>query len=115
MLTRRRRLPWLVAAAALPLLVLGQGDIWHTLNLWSPETLENCAVLKVHDGDTLHVLCGQHTDQPRMLKIRLHCLDAPELAQAPWGREARDHLRALVAKGPVTLRIIEKDKYRRSV
>ena len=58
----------------------GQDDIWRSLNLRRPETL-------VHDGDTLHVLCGQHT---RKLKIRLYCMDAPELAQAPWGGEARD-------------------------
>jgi len=112
---RRRRLPWLVAAAALPLLLASQGDVWRSLNLWSQETLENCAVLKVHDGDTMHVLCGPQSDRPSKLKIRLHCIDAPELAQAPWGREARDHLRRLVRKGPVTVRIIEKDKYRRSV
>lgn len=112
---RRRRLPWLVAAVALPLLLAGQGGVWRGLKLWCPETLENCVVLKVHDGDTLHVLCRQHTGQPRKLKIRLHCIDAPELVQAPWGREAGDHLRGLVHKGPVTVRIIEKDKYRRSV
>jgi len=112
---RRRRLPWLVAAAALPLLVAGQGDIWRTLNLSRFETLENCAVLKVHDGDTLHALCGQHSDRARKLKIRLHCIDAPEIAQKPWGRESRDHLQALVGNGSVTVRIIEKDKYKRSV
>lgn len=108
------RRPWLVAAAILSLLLASQGNIWRS-NLRRPETLESCAVVKVHDGDTLHVLCGPHTDRPRKLKIRLHCIDAPELAQAPWGREARDHLRGLIQKGPVTVKIIEKDKYQRSV
>lgn len=112
---RRRRLPWLLAAATIPLLLAGQGATWRNLNLWRLETLQNCAVLKVHDGDTLHVLCRQHADQPRKLKIRLHCIDAPELAQAPWGREARDQLRRLIQKGPVTVRVIEKDNYRRFV
>ncbi|MGH8660100.1 MAG: thermonuclease family protein [Gammaproteobacteria bacterium] len=110
---RWRQLPWLVATAALSLLLLGQGG--RGSNLKRPETLENCAVVKVHDGDTLHVLCRQHADQPRKLKIRLHCIDAPELAQTPWGREARDHLRTLIGKGPITIRIVDKDEYRRSV
>lgn|GEM_PF-1840841 len=43
------------------------------------------------------------------------CIDAPELAQARWGRQARDHLRALIGKEPVAVRITEKDKYKRSV
>ncbi|MGH6636076.1 MAG: thermonuclease family protein [Gammaproteobacteria bacterium] len=106
-------MPWLVAAAVLSFLVAGQGG--RGFSLKRPETLENCAVVKVHDGDTLHVLCRQPAEQPRKLKIRLHCIDAPELAQTPWGREARDHLRAFIGKSPVTIRIVDKDKYRRSV
>lgn len=110
---RWRRLPWLVAGAALSFLLVDQGG--RGFNLERLETLENCAVVKVHDGDTLHVLCRQNAEQPRKLKVRLHCIDAPELAQTPWGREARDHLRAFIGKGPVAIRIVDKDKYRRSV
>ena len=110
---RWRHLPWLVAAAALSFLLVEQGG--RGFSLKRPETLENCAVVKVHDGDTLHVLCRRHADQPRKLKIRLHCIDAPELAQTPWGREARDHLRTFIGKGPITIQIVDKDKYRRSV
>ena len=39
----------------------------------------------------------------------------PPSSQAPWGRKARDYLRKLLGKGPVTVRIIAKDKYKRSV
>lgn len=110
---RWRQLPWLVAAAALTFLLIGRGG--RGVNLERFETFENCTVVKIHDGDTLHVLCRQHADQPRKLKVRLHCIDAPELAQTPWGREARDHLRTLIGKGPITIQAIDKDKYRRSV
>jgi endonuclease YncB( thermonuclease family) len=58
----------------------------------------------------MRVQCGN-----RRVKVRLHCIDAPELKQAPWGREARDYLRSLVGRGPVTVRVKDKDKYRRSV
>jgi endonuclease YncB( thermonuclease family) len=75
----------------------------------------NCAVLNVHDGDTLNALCGRHSDRPLKLKVRLHCIDAPELAQAPWGRESREHLRGLIGKGPVDLRVVDRDKYGRFV
>jgi len=107
---RRRGLFWAVAAVALSLPWVGQSGIWRELiGLW-PSTLESCAVLNVHDGDTMRVQCGN-----RRVKVRLHCIDAPELKQAPWGREARDYLRSLVGRGPVTVRVKDKDKYRRSV
>jgi endonuclease YncB( thermonuclease family) len=41
-------------------------------------------VLSIGDGDTLRVL---REGQP--LTIRLACIDAPELAQAPWGDQSR--------------------------
>jgi endonuclease YncB( thermonuclease family) len=46
--------------------------------------------------------------------VRLYCIDAPELAQAPWGRESRDHLRQ-IAPRQVTLRIRDTDRYGRKV
>jgi endonuclease YncB( thermonuclease family) len=42
---------------------------------------EPCAVDHCHDGDTCTLVCGRHTDTPRRVKVRLHCIDAPELAQ----------------------------------
>ncbi|MFM9110392.1 MAG: thermonuclease family protein, partial [Prochlorococcaceae cyanobacterium] len=41
-------------------------------------------VLSVGDGDTLRVSrAGQ------LLTIRLACIDAPEMAQTPWGPQSR--------------------------
>lgn len=48
-----------------------------------------CTVASVHDGDTLRATC----DGER-LQVRLYCIDAPELDQAPWGRESYARLEA---------------------
>lgn len=60
-----------------------------------------CRVDGVHDGDTMTVTCNrvQH-------RVRLHCIDAPEMAQEPWGRVSRDYLRSIVT--PVVA-LIPKD------
>ncbi|MFM7264979.1 MAG: thermonuclease family protein, partial [Cyanobium sp.] len=50
------------------------------------------------------------------LTVRLACLDAPELAQQPYGERARAHLRRLVPQGAV-LRVqpLDTDRYGRTV
>lgn len=66
-----------------------------------------CKVNSVHDGDTLRVTCdGQK------VKVRLYCIDTPELSQRPWGIESRDHLRSLI-EGEVVLVEHGKDRYGR--
>jgi endonuclease YncB( thermonuclease family) len=68
-----------------------------------------CVVSSVHDGDTLRLTCdGEH------VKVRLYCIDAPELSQKPWGQESRDHLRAITPK-QVILIPRDKDRYGRTV
>jgi endonuclease YncB( thermonuclease family) len=67
----------------------------------------NCSVNSIHDGDTLRVTC-----EGAMIKVRLYCIDTPELAQRPWGGESRDHLRSLVG-GNVVLLDHGKDRYGR--
>lgn len=97
----------------LSLLWAEHSDLWRALSGlidWWPTTLEGCTVLSVHDGDTMGVQCGN-----QKVKVRLHCIDAPELAQTPWGNEARDRLRELAGKGPVTVQVEDEDKYGRSV
>ena len=48
--------------------------------------------------------------------MRLHCIDAPEVAQVPWGTKSRDHLRQRAPEGAaVELRSITRDKYGRTV
>ena len=41
-------------------------------------------VLSVGDGDTLRV-----ADGARRLTVRMACIDAPEMAQSPYGSAAR--------------------------
>ncbi len=106
---------WLIA-----LLTLGWGAEHYlaTLNVGAkppPKVMKACRVLRIHDGDTLRVRCGLGSDRQRGLKVRLYCIDAPELAQAPWGKIARDHLRRLVGQGPVQIRAKDRDDYGRTV
>lgn len=68
-----------------------------------------CSVVSIHDGDTLRLVC----DSER-LQVRLYCIDAPEMAQVPWGRESRDHLRA-ITPGQIQVRIHDTDRYGRTV
>ena len=70
---------------------------------------QTCTLASIHDGDTMRVVC----DSER-LQVRLHCIDAPEIAQAPWGRESRDHLRAITPR-QLQLRIQDTDRYGRTV
>jgi endonuclease YncB( thermonuclease family) len=69
---------------------------------------------RVTDGDSLRL---------GATVIRLKGLDAPELAQTctrsgqsyPCGRIAREALMQLIAEGPVTCRVVGRDRYRRSL
>jgi micrococcal nuclease len=68
-------------------------------------------VISVGDGDTLRVASGGKT-----LTVRLSCVDAPETAQAPFGKAAADRLRQLLPPGQqVNLRVADMDRYGRSV
>lgn len=87
--------PWLVE---LDIDVFGSG-----------ESMGECDVLSVYDGDTMTVRC-----QGEKVKVRLYCIDAPEMGQKPWGRESRDHLRQL-AGDRVSVTKITGDRYGRTV
>lgn len=68
-------------------------------------------VLSVGDGDTIRV-----ADGPQRLTIRLACIDAPEMAQAPYGAASREYLQELAPVGSaVTIRPQTKDRYGRTV
>jgi endonuclease YncB( thermonuclease family) len=71
-------------------------------------------VLNIHDGDTMKLDCGWDEAKPQIVTVRLYCIDAPELAQEPWGKFARDHLRSIAGKA-VAIEPVEYDKYRRIV
>jgi len=68
-------------------------------------------VLSIGDGDTIRVQQGT-----KKLTVRLACIDAPEMAQAPYGQQARNYLQQRLAMGrEVTLKTQTIDKYGRSV
>ena len=67
-------------------------------------------VTRITDGDTARVLDddkGEHT-------IRLNGIDTPERRQ-PFGTKARDRLAELTLGKTVTVHVIDRDKYGRSI
>ena len=81
------------------------------LPLLIPLTAAAATVISVGDGDTLRVL-----DRGQRLTIRVACIDAPEMAQAPYGQQAREALQALLPVGSsVTLKTQTKDRFGRTV
>ena len=66
-------------------------------------------VVKVVDGDTLHVYSNK-----KNYKIRLSGIDAPERGQA-YGKRAKEHLEFLVAGKQVIAIVESKDRYSRYV
>ncbi len=69
----------------------------------------NCQLVAVVDGDSLRLNC-----QGKTVAVRLHCIDAPEKQQKPWGNRSREALKAL-APQQLELVAIEKDRYGRTV
>lgn len=70
----------------------------------------HCRLDRVLDGDTIDAHCAaQH------IRIRLLYIDAPEMAQSPYGQEAQDYLRKLLRseKGAFLLRSTGHDVYGR--
>ena len=69
-------------------------------------TIQNC-----YDGDTCTTTVGE--------KIRLACIDTPELrgkkADPIPAKAARDYLNDLVAGSDLTIRRITEDRYKRTV
>lgn len=119
---RRTTAFWLVT-----LLAFGGTSAWLTIRdtqkvaaaeedalLAPPGSAPSCDVISVHDGDTMKLDCGWDEAKPQIITVRLHCIDAPELSQEPWGKLARDHLRSLAAKA-VAIKPVERDRYGRLV
>ncbi len=76
----------------------------------APQTL-GAQVLSIGDGDTMRVRQGG-----REITVRLACIDAPEIAQAPYGQQARHYLQQRLQLGrQVRLAIQATDRYGRSV
>jgi endonuclease YncB( thermonuclease family) len=70
---------------------------------------QKAVVLSIGDGDTLRV-----QELGRTMTVRLACIDAPEMAQLPWGQKAQQQLQALAPIGStVELRSKATDRYGR--
>ena len=68
-------------------------------------------VLSIGDGDTIRVMQGG-----KRITVRLACMDAPEMAQAPYGAQSRAYLQTRLRIGaPVTLLPQTVDRYGRTV
>ncbi|MTW20979.1 thermonuclease family protein [Allochromatium palmeri] len=79
-------------------------------NAWKlPLSGKDCRVEKISDGDTMRLRCGT-----QLVKVRLYCIDAPEMAQKPWGTRSRDALKS-ITPSEVRLLKIDQDQYGRTV
>jgi len=68
-------------------------------------------LLSIGDGDTLRV-----SADGRPLTIRLACIDAPEMAQSPWGQRSRAYLLQRLSRSrQVTIQPHTIDRYGRTV
>lgn len=91
----------LAAALISPLLLVFPAIAQNTLS----------TVVSVGDGDTLRL-----DDQGKVITVRLGCIDAPEIAQKPWGQQSATRLKQLLPPGTaVRVREIERDRYGRTV
>jgi len=67
-------------------------------------------VIKVADGDTITILINTK----EQVKIRFAGIDCPERKQ-PWGRNATEALKTVLAAEPATIEVMDIDRYKRTV
>lgn len=75
----------------------------HGQSLWG-------RVVKITDGDTFTLLLKDN----RLVKLRLHGIDAPEKGQ-PFGNNARQFLAGLVFGKTIRVDSLSRDRYRRII
>jgi endonuclease YncB( thermonuclease family) len=81
------------------------------LFLFLPLASSASEVVKVYDGDTI-IVRSKGSD----VRVRFACVDAPEMAQQPYGQLSRDHLAKLLPVGTeVEVYVKTKDQYGRVV
>ncbi len=79
--------------------------------LAGPDGRATATVVSIGDGDTIRVIEGG-----KRITVRLACIDAPELAQAPYGEQARNYLQSRLKIGSkVHLLSQTVDRYGRTV
>lgn len=69
----------------------------------------DCTLIRVLDGDSMELRCHGETRA-----VRLHCIDAPEWEQGPWGRRSLQHLERITPR-EVELRVLDTDRFGRAV
>ncbi|MGB9823283.1 MULTISPECIES: thermonuclease family protein [Thermodesulfovibrio] len=75
-------------------------------------------VTEINDGDTVSIVTGSFFGIiVKTERVRLIGIDAPELAQEPWGRRAKNHLRKLIKESDwlvkIELDVQHRDRYGR--
>ncbi|MFS6826150.1 thermonuclease family protein [Cyanobium sp. ATX-6F1] len=99
---------WLLIGAAA--FIAGWGNVFFVGTAQANQQA-SATVLSIGDGDTIRLQHGQ-----QRITVRLACIDAPEMAQAPYGAEARSYLQSHLRLGSsVTLRPQTVDRYGRTV
>lgn len=105
-----RPLAWAALAGALAITAGCPGSVAAPVGVQETSAIP-ATVLSIGDGDTLRVKQGERT-----ITVRLACIDAPEMAQSPWGARSRAYLRERLPIGSaVNLRVQTIDRYGRSV
>lgn len=110
---QRRRASSLLIVALLSLAVYGVDHVLRAPTMRPPHggAELSCAVVNVHDGDTITARCPQGR-----LRVRVWGIDAPEIGQRPWGYRSRDQLKKLLGSSHrVKLQVVDTDRYGRSV
>ncbi|MFC2992942.1 thermonuclease family protein [Halomonas tibetensis] len=107
----RMSLFWLMAMVALflPWMWTGIGGFGWPGQSASGQRGEVCRVLNIYDGDTVTVNCSGQRE-----RVRLYCIDAPEMDQEPWGRQSRDYLRR-ITPAQVSIVTHDRDRYGRVI
>lgn len=75
----------------------------------APPPSRICTLDQVLDGDSLRLTC-----KGKSVEVRLHCIDAPEYEQIPWGKASLRHLREITPRR-VELKTREIDQFGRIV
>lgn len=70
----------------------------------------SCKAVAITDGDTFTCLTAQH----HQIKVRMAEIDTPERKQ-PYGEKAKQALAGLVYGKQVSLQVVDKDRYKRTV
>ncbi len=99
--------------AAFIVVLTASSLLWHCQAFSNSPELK-VHVIKVHDGDTVTLMING-----RMRKTRLIGIDAPEMNQRPWGRQAKEHMIDILNHSDWTVTmetdVVTTDKYGRTL